>query len=110
VVNQADPGLCGTELFAPIAAIYRAGSAAEAIEFANYTRYGLAAYVFARDISCAIALSKQLDFGIVRINRGIMADPAAAFDGVKASGLGCEGGHDAIYEFPGTEVPRHHRR
>jgi succinate-semialdehyde dehydrogenase/glutarate-semialdehyde dehydrogenase len=98
-VNHADPGLCNTELFAPIAAIYRVGSAAEAVEFANDTRYGLAAYVFTRDISRAIALSEHLDFGMVGINRGIMADPAAAFGGVKASGLGREGGHEAIYEF-----------
>jgi succinate-semialdehyde dehydrogenase/glutarate-semialdehyde dehydrogenase len=98
-VNHVDPELCNTELFAPIATIYRAGSAAEAVEFANDTRYGLAAYVFTRDISRAIALSEHLDFGMVGINRGIMADPAAAFGGVKASGLGREGGHDAIYEF-----------
>jgi succinate-semialdehyde dehydrogenase/glutarate-semialdehyde dehydrogenase len=98
-VNHADPGLCNTELFAPIATIYRVGSAAEAVEFANDTRYGLAAYVFTRDISRAIALSEHLDFGMVGINRGIMADPAAAFGGVKASGLGREGGHKAIYEF-----------
>jgi succinate-semialdehyde dehydrogenase/glutarate-semialdehyde dehydrogenase len=98
-VNHADPGLRNTELFAPIATIYRVGSAAEAVEFANDTRYGLAAYVFTRDISRAIALSEHLDFGMVGINRGIMADPAAAFGGVKASGLGREGGHKAIYEF-----------
>jgi succinate-semialdehyde dehydrogenase / glutarate-semialdehyde dehydrogenase len=98
-VSQVDPELCNTELFAPIATIYRAGTAAEAIEFANDTRYGLAAYLFTRDLSRAIALSEQLDFGMVGINRGIMADPAAAFGGVKASGLGREGGHDAIYEF-----------
>ena len=36
---------------------------------------------------------------MVGVNRGIMADPAAAFGGVKSSGLGREGGHDGIYEF-----------
>jgi succinate-semialdehyde dehydrogenase / glutarate-semialdehyde dehydrogenase len=90
-----DPGVT----VGPIISIYRVGSAAEAVEFANDTRYGLAAYVFTRDISRAIALSEHLDFGMVGINRGIMADPAAAFGGVKASGLGREGGHKAIYEF-----------
>jgi succinate-semialdehyde dehydrogenase/glutarate-semialdehyde dehydrogenase len=44
-------------------------------------------------------VSERLDFGMVGINRGIMADPAAPFGGVKASGLGREGGHDGIYEF-----------
>jgi succinate-semialdehyde dehydrogenase / glutarate-semialdehyde dehydrogenase len=98
-VNQVNRELCNQELFAPIATIYRVRTAAEAIEFANDTRYGLAAYLFTRDLSRAIALSERLDFGMVGINRGIMADPAAAFGGVKASGLGREGGHDAIYEF-----------
>lgn len=91
--------LCSRELFAPVATIYEVGSTAEAVEFANDTRYGLAAYVFTRDLSRAVAVSERLDFGMVGVNRGIMADPAAAFGGTKASGLGREGGHDAIYDY-----------
>lgn len=91
--------LCDRELFAPVATIYEVESTAEAIEFANDTRYGLASYVFTRDLSRALAVGERLDFGMVGINRGIMADPAAAFGGIKASGLGREGGHDAIYDY-----------
>jgi succinate-semialdehyde dehydrogenase/glutarate-semialdehyde dehydrogenase len=91
--------LCDRELFAPVATIYQVDSTAEAIEFANATRYGLAAYVFTKDLSRALAVGEHLDFGMVGINRGIMADPAAAFGGIKASGLGREGGHDAIYDY-----------
>lgn len=91
--------LCSRELFAPVATIYRVDSTAEAVEFANNTKYGLAAYVFTKDLSRAVAVGERLDFGMVGINRGIMADPAAAFGGVKASGLGREGGHDAIYDY-----------
>ncbi|BBY78257.1 NAD-dependent succinate-semialdehyde dehydrogenase [Mycolicibacterium parafortuitum] len=91
--------LCSRELFAPVATIYEVGSTAEAVEFANDTRYGLAAYVFTKDLSRAVAVGERLDFGMVGINRGIMADPAAAFGGIKASGLGREGGHDAIYDY-----------
>lgn len=91
--------LCSRELFAPVATIYRVDSTAEAIAFANDTKYGLAAYVFTKDLSRAVAVGERLDFGMVGINRGIMADPAAAFGGVKASGLGREGGHDAIYDY-----------
>ncbi|QBR02897.1 NAD-dependent succinate-semialdehyde dehydrogenase [Paraburkholderia pallida] len=87
------------ELFAPVAAIFPVKSTAQALAFANDTCYGLAAYLFTRDISRAIALGEHLDFGMVGINRGIMADPAAPFGGIKASGLGREGGHDGIYEF-----------
>ncbi|MEX0426456.1 NAD-dependent succinate-semialdehyde dehydrogenase [Nocardioides sp. DS6] len=98
-VNDRDNDLCHQELFAPIATIYTVDSVAEAVDVANDTTYGLAAYVFTRDLSRAIAVSERLDFGMVGVNRGIMADPAAAFGGIKASGLGREGGHDAIYEF-----------
>lgn len=98
-VPEPDADLCHRELFAPIATIYTVDSVAEAIRAANDTTYGLAAYVFTRDLDRAIAVSECLDFGMVGVNRGIMADPAAAFGGVKASGLGREGGHDAIYEF-----------
>ena len=98
-VDDASAEVCHTELFAPIATIYRAADTADAIRFANDTRYGLAAYVFTRDISRAIAVSEHLEFGMVGINRGIMADPAASFGGVKASGLGREGGHEGIMEF-----------
>jgi succinate-semialdehyde dehydrogenase/glutarate-semialdehyde dehydrogenase len=96
---EAGDALCGEELFAPVAAIFPVDSIAEAIAFANDTRFGLAAYLFTKDLSRAIALSERLDFGMVGVNRGIMADPAAPFGGVKASGLGREGGHDGIYEF-----------
>lgn len=98
-VTEADDDLCHQELFAPIATIYTVDSVAEAVKVANDTTYGLAAYVFTRNVDRAIAVSERLDFGMVGINRGIMADPAAAFGGIKASGLGREGGHEAIYEF-----------
>jgi len=91
--------ICGTELFAPIATIFSVESAEEAISFANNTHFGLAAYVFTRNISRALSYSERLEFGMVGINRGIMADPAAPFGGIKASGLGREGGHHGIYEF-----------
>ncbi|WP_368497120.1 NAD-dependent succinate-semialdehyde dehydrogenase [Herbiconiux sp. A18JL235] len=98
-INDRDNEVCNQELFAPIATIYTVDSTTEAIRVANDTSYGLAAYVFTQDLSRAIAVSERLDSGMVGINRGIMADPAAAFGGVKSSGLGREGGHEAIYEF-----------
>ena len=66
---------------------------------ANESDFGLASYVFTRDISRAIIFGEKLAFGMVGINRGIMADPAAPFGGTKASGIGREAGHDGIYEF-----------
>ena len=98
-ITAPDPALANEELFAPVATIYTVDSTEEAIRFANDTGYGLAAYLFTEDISSAIVASERLEFGMVGINRGIMADPAAPFGGIKASGLGREGGHDGIYEF-----------
>lgn len=98
-ITERDHDLCNEELFAPVATIYPVNSTVEAIEFANHTNYGLAAYVFTQDLSRAIAVSERLEFGMVGVNRGIMADPAAPFGGIKSSGIGREGGHDGIYEF-----------
>ena len=91
--------MCSNELFAPIATIFPVSGAAEAIDMANDTQFGLASYVFTRNISRAINFGEKLAFGMVGINRGIMADPAAPFGGTKASGIGREAGHDGIYEF-----------
>lgn len=87
------------ELFGPLAVLYTVDDVDEAIRFANRSSFGLAGYIFTRDINRAIALSERLEVGMVGINRGIMADPAAPFGGIKASGLGREGGHGGIYEF-----------
>jgi succinate-semialdehyde dehydrogenase/glutarate-semialdehyde dehydrogenase len=91
--------MCSNELFAPIATIFPVNDAHEALEFANNSSFGLASYVFTRDLTRAIAFGEHLEFGMVGINRGIMADAAAPFGGVKTSGIGREAGHDGIYEF-----------
>ncbi len=98
-LDNYESDFCNQELFAPIAVLYTVKDAQEAINFANRTNYGLSAYLFTNDINHAIALSESLEFGMVGINRGIMADPAAPFGGIKSSGIGREGGHDGIYEF-----------
>ena len=87
------------ELFSPVAMIFTVETVTEAIAAANQSPFGLAGYVFTENVSRAIAVSERLELGMVGINRGIMADPAAPFGGVKASGLGREGGHEGIYEF-----------
>lgn len=91
--------MCSRELFAPVAVIFAVDGAAQALDFANDSRFGLASYVFTRDLSRAVTFGERLDFGMVGINRGIMADPAAPFGGTKASGLGREAGQDGIHEF-----------
>lgn len=97
--DAPNAAICNRELFAPVAAVFAVENAAQALDFANDTRFGLASYVFTRDLKRAMAFGERLEFGMVGINRGIMADPAAPFGGTKASGLGREAGQDGIYEF-----------
>jgi succinate-semialdehyde dehydrogenase / glutarate-semialdehyde dehydrogenase len=71
----------------------------DAIRRANDTDYGLVAYVFTRDLARGLRMSERLDFGMTGLNRGLVSDPAAAFGGVKQSGLGREGAHEGMMEF-----------
>jgi succinate-semialdehyde dehydrogenase/glutarate-semialdehyde dehydrogenase len=48
-------------------------------------------------------LSRQLEAGMIGLNRGLVSDPAAPFGGVKESGLGREGGHDGLLAFLETK-------
>ncbi|MGV0878787.1 NAD-dependent succinate-semialdehyde dehydrogenase [Martelella sp. FLE1502] len=91
--------MCSNELFAPIAAIFSVDGPEAALAFANESDFGLASYVFTRDLSRALTFGERLEFGMVGINRGIMADPKAPFGGTKASGIGREAGQEGIYEF-----------
>ncbi|AOB31742.1 succinate-semialdehyde dehydrogenase [Bordetella sp. H567] len=87
------------EIFGPVAPIYRFETEDEAVQLANDTEYGLAAYLYTRDLKRAMRLGKRLETGMLGINRGLMSDPAAPFGGVKQSGLGREGGVTGILEF-----------
>ncbi len=87
------------ETFGPIAPLVPFVDDAEAIAAANGTPFGLAAYLWTRDLSRAFRVSEALDFGIVGVNDGAPSAPQAPFGGVKASGLGREGGKWGIEEF-----------
>jgi succinate-semialdehyde dehydrogenase/glutarate-semialdehyde dehydrogenase len=94
-----DAAIAHAEIFGPVAAVYRFETEEEAIRLANDTEYGLAAYVYSRDILRAMRVGRGIETGMVGINRGLMSDPAAPFGGVKQSGLGREGGVTGILEF-----------
>src|SRR5712672_2902772 len=87
------------EIFGPVASIQRFSSDDDAIRRANDTEYGLVAYVFTRDMARGLRMSERLDFGMIGLNRGLVSDPAAAFGGMKQSGLGREGAHEGMMEF-----------
>ncbi|MEU6135171.1 NAD-dependent succinate-semialdehyde dehydrogenase [Nocardioides sp. NPDC047086] len=87
------------EIFGPVAPIVTFSQEAEAVELANNTEYGLAAYVYTRDVARSLRLSESVESGMLGINTGIISNPAAPFGGVKQSGLGREGGSEGIEEY-----------
>jgi succinate-semialdehyde dehydrogenase/glutarate-semialdehyde dehydrogenase len=91
------------EIFGPVAAIQTFTDQEDVINRANYTEYGLVAYVFTQDMKRGMQVCEQLEYGMVGLNRGLVSDPAAPFGGVKQSGLGREGGHEGMLEFMETQ-------
>ena len=91
------------EVFGPVAPIVTFQNQDDAIRMANDTEYGLISYVFAKDAGAGIGIAKQMESGMVAINRGLASDPAAPFGGMKESGIGREGGFHGIHEFLETQ-------
>lgn len=87
------------ETFGPVAPVLTFATEAEAIELANSSPFGLAAYLWTADLRRAYAVAEALEFGIVGVNDGVPSTAQAPFGGVKMSGVGREGGHWGIDEF-----------
>ncbi|TPN56982.1 NAD-dependent succinate-semialdehyde dehydrogenase [Mesorhizobium sp. B1-1-4] len=96
----ANAEMAQEEIFGPVAPISRFENEDEVIARANDTEYGLAAYIYTRDLARGMHVASKIETGMVALNRGLMSDPAAPFGGVKQSGLGREGGQKhGIAEF-----------
>ena len=91
------------EIFGPVAPISTFAEDEEGLAMANDTEFGLVAYAFTQNLSRAIRVAEGLETGMVAINQGIVSNPAAPFGGVKASGLGREGGSEGIEEYLETK-------
>ncbi|MFM7730784.1 MAG: aldehyde dehydrogenase, partial [Flavobacteriales bacterium] len=87
------------EIFGPVVTLQSFESDEEAIELANATPYGLAASIWTKDLNRAHQLSSRMDSGIVWVNTWLMRDLRTPFGGVKNSGVGREGGWDALRFF-----------
>ncbi|MGD9138194.1 MAG: NAD-dependent succinate-semialdehyde dehydrogenase [Desulfobacterales bacterium] len=92
------------ETFGPVAAVISFETEEEVLAMANDTHYGLASYVYTRDISRAMRVFEALRFGIVGINDINPTAAAAPFGGMKESGLGREGGREGIAEYLETKL------
>ena len=87
------------EIFGPVAPIIKFESEDEAVELANKTEFGLAAYFYSRDIGRIYRVSEALEFGIVGVNEGIISNEMAPFGGIKESGNGREGSKYGLDDY-----------
>jgi succinate-semialdehyde dehydrogenase/glutarate-semialdehyde dehydrogenase len=92
------------ETFGPVAPIVPYDDENDLIAMANDTHYGLAAYVYTRDLNKAFQLFEGLQFGIIGINDINPTSAAAPFGGMKESGLGREGAIEGIEEYLETKL------
>ncbi|CAH0177141.1 Succinate-semialdehyde dehydrogenase [Microbacterium oxydans] len=101
VLTNVGPGtrLLSEEIFGPVLAISTFTSDDEAVSLANDTEYGLASYVYTRDLGRAHRMIDLLATGMMGINAGAISDAAAPFGGIKMSGLGREGSVEGIHEY-----------
>ena len=101
VLSGCEPGMRvhTEETFGPVVAAFRFKTLQEAVALANDSEYGLAAYVFTKDVARAWRLAESLNYGMVGINTAAVTDSSAPFGGLKHSGLGKEGGEEAIGEY-----------
>jgi succinate-semialdehyde dehydrogenase/glutarate-semialdehyde dehydrogenase len=90
------------ETFGPVAPLFKFESEAQAIAMANDTEFGLAAYLYTRDLARSWRVSEAIEYGIVGLNTGIISTEVAPFGGVKESGTGREGSKYGILDY--TEI------
>lgn len=91
--------IMNNEIFGPVAPICRFKDEDDAVRLANATEFGLVAYAYTKDLNRGLRLAERLEVGMFGLNTGIVSNPAAPFGGVKASGLGREGGNEGIEEY-----------
>jgi succinate-semialdehyde dehydrogenase/glutarate-semialdehyde dehydrogenase len=87
------------ETFGPVAPLFKFNTEAEAIAMANDTEFGLAAYLYTRDLARSWRVSEAIEYGIVGLNTGIISTEVAPFGGVKESGIGREGSKYGILDY-----------
>jgi aldehyde dehydrogenase (NAD+) len=105
VFGDVDPGsrLAQEEIFGPVLAVAPFDDEDEAVALANGTRYGLAGYVWTKDLGRAHRVAAALEAGYVSVNGMAGLAPGAPFGGWRGSGHGLEGGRWGLDEFLRTK-------
>ncbi|MGC1521733.1 MAG: NADP-dependent succinate-semialdehyde dehydrogenase [Steroidobacteraceae bacterium] len=101
ILTQVTPAMlvAREETFGPVAPLFQFKTEAEAIAMANDTEFGLAAYLYTRDLARSWRVSEAIEYGIVGLNTGIISTEVAPFGGVKESGIGREGSKYGILDY-----------
>lgn len=94
-----DALIASEETFGPICALFRFRTEEEAIDLANDTPFGLAAYFYSNDIFRCQRVAEKIESGMVGINTGMVSNASAPFGGVKQSGIGREGSSYGLEEY-----------
>jgi succinate-semialdehyde dehydrogenase/glutarate-semialdehyde dehydrogenase len=87
------------EVFGPVAPMFRFKTEAEAVQLANDTEFGLAAYFYSNDVRRVMRVGEALEYGMVGINTGLISTAVAPFGGIKQSGTGREGSKYGLEDF-----------
>lgn len=87
------------ETFGPLCPIFSFDTVQEVVDYANDTEFGLAAYVFSKNIDTLYTVSEALEAGMVSCNTGLFSDAAIPFGGIKESGFGREGSLHGIEDY-----------
>jgi acyl-CoA reductase-like NAD-dependent aldehyde dehydrogenase len=101
---EAQTPLFQAEIFGPVMPIATFEDADAAIEMANRTRYGLAAYVWTNDLRSAIRTAERLEFGMIGVNEWTPQSTEVPFTGWKESGIGRESGAEGFEEYLETKL------
>jgi len=96
---NGDMALAREETFGPVAPLFRFETEAEALKLANETEFGLASYVYTRDLARSWRISEALEYGMVGLNTGLISTEVAPFGGIKQSGIGREGSKYGILDY-----------
>jgi succinate-semialdehyde dehydrogenase/glutarate-semialdehyde dehydrogenase len=91
------------EIFGPVAPLFAFSTEEEAVQLANATEFGLAAYFYTRDPGRIFRVSEALEYGMIGVNTGLMSSEVAPCGGIKQSGFGREGSQHGVDEYLSTK-------